>query len=85
VWEAKLVEKHACGLHSFNGRDLSVKLEEVCVHVTGVEDERAVEARELSALVIEASNTLVHLRMLPIRDILEHLGEERAFEASPWD
>jgi hypothetical protein len=36
------------------------------VHVAGVKDECAAEARELLALVIEASNTHVDLRMLPI-------------------
>jgi hypothetical protein len=69
VREAKLAEEQACGLHSFDGSDLSAELEELCVHVAGVEDERVVEAGELSTLVMEASNTVVGLRMLPIRDI----------------
>jgi hypothetical protein len=34
-----------------------------------VEDERTTEAREVSMLVMEASNALVDLRMLPIQDI----------------
>jgi hypothetical protein len=34
-----------------------------------VKDEHAAEAIELLALVVEASNALVDLRMLPIRDI----------------
>jgi hypothetical protein len=46
-----------------------VELEELCVRVAGIEDERAAKAGELSALVIEASNVLVDLGMLPIRDI----------------
>jgi hypothetical protein len=37
--------------------------------MAGVEDERTTEARELSMLVMEASNALVDLRMLPIQDI----------------
>jgi hypothetical protein len=39
------------------------------VHVPEVEDEHATEAGEPSALVVEASNALVDLRMLPIQDI----------------
>jgi hypothetical protein len=41
-------------------------LEELHVHMTGVEDKRATEAGELSALVVETSNALVNLGMLPI-------------------
>jgi hypothetical protein len=69
VWEAKLAEEQACGLHSFDGSDLLAKLEELCVHLAGVEDEHAIEAGELLTLVIEASNTVVDLRMLPMWDI----------------
>jgi hypothetical protein len=69
VWEAKDVEEQVCGLHSFIERDLLAKLEELRVHVAGVDDECAVEAGELSALVIGGSNVLVDLRMLPIWDI----------------
>jgi hypothetical protein len=66
VWEAKLAEEQACGLHSFDGSDLSAKLEELCVHVAGVKNEHAVEDGELSTMVMEASNTVVDQRMLPI-------------------
>jgi hypothetical protein len=64
--EAKLAEEQARGPHSFNGRDLLTELEELHVHVVGVEEECAAEARELAALVIEASNVLVDHKMLPI-------------------
>jgi hypothetical protein len=37
--------------------------------VARVEDERVAEARELAALIIEASNTLVDLGMLPIWEV----------------
>jgi hypothetical protein len=67
VWEVKLVEE--CGLHSFDGRDLSVELEELHMRMAGVEDERATKAGKLSVLVIEASNALVDLGMLLIRDV----------------
>jgi hypothetical protein len=51
VWEAKLVEEQAYDLRSFNGRDLSAKLEELPTRTAGVEDECAAEAREMSMLV----------------------------------
>jgi hypothetical protein len=37
--------------------------------VAGVKDERAIETKKLLMLVMGISNTLVDLRMLPIRDI----------------
>jgi hypothetical protein len=39
------------------------------MRVTRVEDEHTAKVRELSTLVMEASNALVDLRMLPIQDI----------------
>jgi hypothetical protein len=69
VWEVKLVEEQTCGLHSFDGRDLSVELEELHMRMAGVEDERATKVGKLSVLVIEASNALVDLGMLLIRDV----------------
>jgi hypothetical protein len=39
VWEVKLVEEQACGLHSFDGQDLSVKLEELHARMAGIEEE----------------------------------------------
>jgi hypothetical protein len=65
----KLAEEQVCGLHSFDRQDLSVELEELRVHVVGVGDEHAAEAGEPSTLVVEASNALVDLGMLPIQDI----------------
>jgi hypothetical protein len=70
VREGKLAEEQACGLHSFIGWYQLAKMEELRVRVARVEDERVTEAGELSVLVIEASNALVKLRMLPIQDIL---------------
>jgi hypothetical protein len=35
VWEEKLAEEQACDLHSFDGQDLLVELEELHVHVVG--------------------------------------------------
>jgi hypothetical protein len=69
VREAKLMEEQAHDLHSFDGWDLPTELEELHVRMAGVEDEHVVEAGELPTLVVEASNVLVDLEMLPIRDV----------------
>jgi hypothetical protein len=65
----KLVEEQVRGLNSFDGRDLSVEVEDLRVHVARVEDERAAKAMDLSTLFVDASNALVDLGMLPIQDI----------------
>jgi hypothetical protein len=41
--EAKLVEEHACDLHSFDRHDLSVELEELRVRVASADEEHAVQ------------------------------------------
>jgi hypothetical protein len=69
VREAKLGEEEACGLYPFNGRDLPTELEELHVCVAMVEEECVAKAEELVALVIEASNGLMDLRMLPIQEV----------------
>jgi hypothetical protein len=63
---AKLAEEQACGLHSFDGWDLSVELEEHRTDVAGVKDEHTTEAGGFSMLVVEASNALFDLKILPI-------------------
>jgi hypothetical protein len=60
-WEEKPMEVQACGLHPFDGWDLSVRLEELHVHLAEVEDERVTEALELLRLVMEISDALVDL------------------------
>jgi hypothetical protein len=64
-WEVKLAEEQARNLHSFDGLNLSMDLEELHVCMTGVEDECTVEAVELSQLVMEISNALVDLQTFP--------------------
>jgi hypothetical protein len=54
------------GLHSFDGRDLSVELKELHAWVVGVEDECVIEVGELSQMVMEISNALVSLGTPPI-------------------
>jgi hypothetical protein len=46
-----------------------VEMEELHACVAGVEEEHAADAEELATLVVEASNTLVDLGMLPIREV----------------
>jgi hypothetical protein len=41
--EAKLVEEHACDLHSFDRHDLSVELEDLRVRVASADEEHAVQ------------------------------------------
>jgi hypothetical protein len=69
VQEVILAKEQTCILHHFDGRDLSVELEEIHVHVDGIGGERAAEAGQLSHLVVEISNALVDLGMLPVQDI----------------
>jgi hypothetical protein len=54
-WE-ELADKVAPGLYSFNGRDLSVELEELHEHVTRVERELIIEVVQLSWSVMEISD-----------------------------
>jgi hypothetical protein len=68
-WEEKLAEEQTHVLNSFDGRDLSVELEELCERVAGVENERTAEAVQLSRSVMEISDALVDLGKFPIRAI----------------
>jgi hypothetical protein len=67
--EEKLAEEQAWGLHSFDGRDLSVELEELRECMAGVENECTAEAVQLSRSVMEISDALVDLGVFPIQDI----------------
>jgi hypothetical protein len=80
VREVKLVDKQVHNVHSFDRRDLSVELEELCASVDGVEDEHITKVGKLSTLVVGISNALVDLGML---HILEQLREEHASDAGP--
>jgi hypothetical protein len=68
VWETRLAEEQARGLHPFDVRDLLVKLEELHARVDGVDDEHTAEVEKLSILVVGISNALIHLTTLPIWD-----------------
>jgi hypothetical protein len=46
--EERLTEEQAQGLYSFDGRDLSVELEELHKRMARIESERATEAVQLS-------------------------------------
>jgi hypothetical protein len=69
MWEVKLAEEQSHGLHSFDGHDLPIELEELRTLVVGAKEERATEAGKLAALVVEASNTIMDLGMHPIREV----------------
>jgi hypothetical protein len=69
VREVNLAEVHVCVLHSFHEWDLLAELKELRARVGEVEDERTVAASELLRLVMEISDALVDLGMLPMRDI----------------
>jgi hypothetical protein len=71
-WREKLTEEQARGHCSFDGRDLSVELEELRGHMAGVESERIAEAVQLSQLVMEISDALVDLGVFAIRYIPAH-------------
>jgi hypothetical protein len=64
-----LAEEQAWGLHSFDGRDLSVELEELRERMAGVENECTAEVVQLSRSVMEISDALVDLGVFPIQDI----------------
>jgi hypothetical protein len=64
-WENRLVEEQVWGLYPFDGRDLSVEVEEVREHMAGVENERTVEAMQLSRSVKEISDALVDWPCFP--------------------
>jgi hypothetical protein len=66
-----LAEEKAWGLYSFDGRDLSVKLEEFREQVVGVESECVAEAVQLSWSVMKIFDALVNLDVFPIQDIPE--------------
>jgi hypothetical protein len=61
--------KQARGLYSFSGHDLSAELEELRARLARAKEERATEARKVAMLVVEASNTLMDLGMLPIWEV----------------
>jgi hypothetical protein len=61
-----LEEEQERGLHPHDGRDLSVELEGIHARVDGIRGEHATEVGQLSWLVMEISNTLGDLGMLPI-------------------
>jgi hypothetical protein len=66
---AILAEELEHGLHPTDGRDLSVELDKARASMDRINGKRAAEAERLSQLVVEISNALVDLGMLPIQDI----------------
>jgi hypothetical protein len=48
VQETMLEEEHACGLHPYDRRDLSVELEGIRARMDGIGGERVIDAGQLS-------------------------------------
>jgi hypothetical protein len=69
-------------LHSFDGHDLPTELEELHARVARVEEEHVTVAGEMVALVVEASNTLMDLGMLPIWEVPQN--PKKAQDSSRW-
>jgi hypothetical protein len=69
VQEAILAEEQAHNLHPPDGWDLSVELGQAHARVDGINGECAVEAGQLSQLVMGIFHALVDLDMLHILDI----------------
>jgi hypothetical protein len=51
VQETMLEEEHACGLHPYDRRDLSVELEGIRARMDGIGGERVIDAGQLSQLL----------------------------------
>jgi hypothetical protein len=67
--EEKFDEEQARGLSSFDGRDISVEVEELHGCVAGIESECAIEAMQLSQSIMEIFDALIDLGTFSIRDI----------------
>jgi hypothetical protein len=67
--EEKLAEDQARGLYPPDRRNLSLELGKIHEHMAEPEDDRAVEAEQMSRLVREISNSLVDTNVLPIQDV----------------
>jgi hypothetical protein len=64
-----LANDQARGLYPHDGRDLLSKLGKLRECVVEVEEDRTVEAEQLSQLTIKISNVLVNLNVMPIQGI----------------
>jgi hypothetical protein len=64
-----LVEDQARGLYPLNGMSLLLELGKLHECIAGTEDDRTVEAEQLSRSIREISDTLVDLNVLLIQDI----------------
>jgi hypothetical protein len=67
--EEKLVKDQARSLDPPDGRSLTLELGKLHERVTGTEDDRVIEAEQLSWSIREISDALVDQNVLPIRDI----------------
>jgi hypothetical protein len=68
-YEKDLADDQARGLYPPDGGHLATELCKLREHVAKVEDDRVVEAEQLSRSTMEISNALVDLNMFPIQGI----------------
>jgi hypothetical protein len=64
--EKELANDQAQGMYPPDGRNLSSELGKLHEHVAEVEDDRVIDAKQLSRLTMEISNAFVNLNVLPI-------------------
>jgi hypothetical protein len=64
--EKELANDQARGMYPLDGRNLLSELGKLHEHVAKVEDDRVIDAKQLSRSTMEISNTFVNLNVLPI-------------------
>jgi hypothetical protein len=69
--EAILAEELECGLHPLDGHDLPMELGESRAWVDGIDDDRVVEAGQLSRQLMRVASVLIDLGLLPIEQITQ--------------
>jgi hypothetical protein len=71
--EGELTDDQARELYPSDGRDLASELGKLHKRMAEVEDDRIVDAKQLSCSTFEISNALVNLNVLPIQGIPSQL------------
>jgi hypothetical protein len=69
VWETIKEEELERGMYRTDEPDLSAELDKARVRVNRIDNEHAVEVKQLSQWVVRISNIMFDLGLLPIQDI----------------
>jgi hypothetical protein len=69
VWETIKAEELERGMYRTDEPDLSAELDKARVRVDRIDNEHAVEVKQLSQWVVRISNIMFDLGLLPIQDI----------------